>query len=50
MERTAGQAEILPGLNIYETTDRFLFRDALRTAQLAYCDGEIDPFQLSAAK
>jgi hypothetical protein len=39
---------ILPGLNIYETTDRFLFRDALRTAELAYCDGGLDPFQLSA--
>jgi hypothetical protein len=39
---------ILPGLNIYETTYRFLFRDALRTAELAYCDGELNPFQLSA--
>jgi hypothetical protein len=48
VERTGSQPVIVPDLNIYETTDRFLFRDALRTTELAYCDGELYPFQLSS--
>jgi hypothetical protein len=44
VERTGSQAVILPGLNIYETTDRFLFRDALRTAELALVMESLIPF------
>jgi hypothetical protein len=44
VEGTAGQAVLLPGLNIYETTDRFLFRDVLRTAELALVMESVIPF------